>query len=195
PRAGMAKTEAPESEKPSGWWGMICVVATESAFFIYLLMSYFYHASRSPSAWPPAGPPDLRLVLPNTLILLASSGAMIWADRGIRSGSQWRLRAGLLLSFLLGAVFLVIQGIEYHNKGALPTDGAYSSLFFTITGFHGAHVAVGLLMIGVTSVRAWLGHFNAEKRLAVTNVSLYWHFVDVVWLVVFACLYLVPRAW
>ncbi|MGI8403133.1 MAG: cytochrome c oxidase subunit I [Gemmatimonadaceae bacterium] len=195
PRAEMARTESLDGGRSSGWWGTVCLIATEAAFFAYLLTSYFYLASRSTFAWPPAGPPSLRLVVPNTLILLASSGTMIWADRGIRSGSRARLRAGLLLTFLLGVVFLAIQAIEYRSKGTVPGDNAYSSLFFTITGFHGAHVAVGLLMIAVTSVRAWLGHFSPEKRFAVTNVALYWHFVDAVWLFVFTALYLVPRAW
>jgi heme/copper-type cytochrome/quinol oxidase subunit 3 len=83
--------------------------------------------------------------------------------------------------------------VEYSHKQFTPATDAYGSLFFTITGFHGAHVAVGLLMIAVVAVRAWLGHFSERRHLAVTNVSWYWHFVDVVWLAVFTSLYLSPR--
>ncbi len=83
--------------------------------------------------------------------------------------------------------------IEYRHQPFGPSTDAYGSLFFTITGFHGAHVAVGLLMIAVVSLRAGLGHFSARRHLAVTNVAWYWHFVDAVWLVVFTSLYLSPR--
>ena len=181
----------PRARTP-GFWGMMLLIATEAALFAYLLFSYFYLGSMAPVAWPPEGPPSLRLVLPNTVILLLSSGTMYWAEAGIRRGEQGRLRTGLLITFVLGVIFLVIQGVEYSTKHITPTTHAYGSLFFTITGFHGAHVAVGLLMIAVVAVRAFLGHFRAGRHEAVTNVSWYWHFVDVVWLAVFTSLYLTP---
>lgn len=179
--------------RATGWWGMVLLIATEASLFAYLLFSYFYLASMSRGPWPPGADPELRLALPNTAILLASSVTMWWAESGIRAGAQGRLRGGLLVTFLLGAVFLAIQGVEYGNKHFTPRSGAYGSLFYTITGFHGAHVFVGLLMIAVVAVRAWLGHFTAERRLAVTNTAWYWHFVDAVWLAVFTSLYLSPR--
>ena len=172
-----------------GFWGMMLLIATEASLFAYLLFSYFYLASMATGPWPPEGPPSLKLVLPNTLILLVSSGTMYWAESGIRRGLTGRLRVGLLVTFALGAIFLTIQGIEYSKKHFLPTTHAYGSLFFTITGFHGAHVAVGLLMIAVIAVRAFLGHFRAHRHEAVTNVSWYWHFVDVVWLFLFVSIY------
>ena len=177
----------------TGWWGMILLIVTEASLFAYLLFSYFYLGSMARGAWPPSGPPELRLALPNTVILLLSSAAMWWAESGVRQGRQGRLRLGLLLTLVLGIVFLAIQVVEYSNKQFTPATDAYGSLFFTITGFHGAHVAVGLLMIAVVAVRAWLGHFSERRHLAVTNVSWYWHFVDVVWLAVFTSLYLSPR--
>ena len=178
----------------TGAWGMMLLISTEAALFVYLLFSYFYLGSMARGgAWPPSGPPDLRLALPNTLLLLASSGTMWWAESGIRRGRQGRLRGGLLVTLVLGVIFLGIQLAEYREKHFTPRTDAYGSLFFTITGFHGAHVAVGLLMILVVSVRAWRRHFTQRHHLAVTNVSWYWHFVDVVWLVVFTSLYLSPR--
>lgn len=177
----------------TGWWGMVLLIATEASLFVYLLFSYFYLGSMARGAWPPPGPPDLRLALPNTLILLLSSATMWWADSGLRRGNQGRLRLGLVLTLALGIVFLAIQVTEYRHKPFTPATDAYGSLFFTITGFHGAHVLVGLLMVAVVAVRAWLGHFSERRHLAVTNVSLYWHFVDLVWLAVFASLYLSPR--
>ena len=106
---------------------------------------------------------------------------------------DWRARAGLLLTLALGTAFLVVQGVEYHAKRFGPRTNAYASAFYTVTGFHGAHVAVGLLMLLIVSLRAFRGHFAAGRHEAVTNVSWYWHFVDVVWLVVFTSLYLVPH--
>jgi heme/copper-type cytochrome/quinol oxidase subunit 3 len=183
--------EARQARAP-GFWGMMLLIATEASLFAYLLFSYFYLGSLATGPWPPGGPPSLKLVLPNTAILLISSGTMVWAERGIKRGDTTRLRIGLVATLLLGIVFLAIQGVEYSKQHFTPMTSAYGSLFFTITGFHGAHVAVGLLMIAVIAVRAFLGHFREGRHEAVTNVSWYWHFVDVVWLCVFTSLYLAP---
>jgi len=188
----LERLEQPRA-RSTGFWGMMLLIATEASLFAYLLFSYFYLGSMAQGPWPPDGPPSLRLVLPNTVLLLASSGTMYWAERGIKQGDRTRLRLGLLLTLVLGVAFLVIQGIEYSNKHITITTSAYGSLFFTITGFHGAHVAAGLIMIAVVSVRAFLGHFDLRRHEAVTNVSWYWHFVDAVWLSVFTSLYLIPH--
>jgi heme/copper-type cytochrome/quinol oxidase subunit 3 len=172
---------------------MMLLILTEASLFGYLLFSYFYLTSMARGPWPPAGLPELRLALPNTGILLLSSGTMWWAESGIRLGRAGRLLGGLVLTLALGAVFLGIQVVEYRHQTFGPSTDAYGSLFFTITGFHGAHVAVGLLMIAVVALRAGLGHFSASRHLAVTNVAWYWHFVDAVWLAVFTSLYLSPR--
>jgi heme/copper-type cytochrome/quinol oxidase subunit 3 len=184
--------EQARQARAPGFWGMMLLIATEASLFAYLLFSYFYLGSLATGPWPPGGPPSLKLVLPNTAILLISSGTMVWAERGIKRGDITRLRIGLVATLLLGIVFLAIQGVEYSKQHFTPMTSAYGSLFFTITGFHGAHVAVGLLMIAVIAVRAFLGHFRGDRHEAVTNVSWYWHFVDVVWLCVFISLYLSP---
>jgi cytochrome c oxidase subunit I+III len=183
----------PGARRNPGWWAMVLIIATEAMLFAYLLFAYFYLWSMANTPWPPGGPPELKLVVPNTIVLLVSSGTMWWAESGIRQGSQLRLRIGMLLTLLLGIAFLIVQAIEYSKKDFALQTNAYSSLFFTITGFHGAHVFVGLLFNVVVQLRAWLRHFTAERHLAVTNAALYWHFVDVVWLVVFTSLYLVPH--
>jgi cytochrome c oxidase subunit I+III len=175
-----------------GWWGMVGVVATEGAFFAYLLVSYFYLASMSANPWP-SEMPRVALPIVNTMILIASSLAVIWAESGIRRNRQKRLRIGLGLAVALGVLFLVLQGVEYSRESLSATKEAYGSLFYTITGFHGAHVFVGLIMLSVVLVRALRGHFASNKHEAVTNVALYWHFVDVVWLAVFTTLYISPR--
>ena len=183
----------PARRSNPGWWVMVLVIVTEAMLFVYLLFSYAYLGSMTGAPFPTGGPLKLDLVLPNTIILLVSSGTMLWGERGIRSGNQTRLRVGMLITLILGIVFLTIQGIEYsHKKFALQTD-AYSGLFFTITGLHGTHVFVGLLMNVVVQIWAWRGWFTADRHLAVTNVAMYWHFVDAVWLVVFFTVYITPR--
>ena len=117
---------------------------------------------------------------------------MVWADRSVRSRKAGQFRLALAVTFVLGIIFLAIQVIEYSRKGFAPDTNAYGSLFYTITGLHGSHVFIGLLMLSVIQVRAWLGHFGPRRHLAVQNVAMYWHFVDAVWLVVFTSIYLVP---
>jgi heme/copper-type cytochrome/quinol oxidase subunit 3 len=176
-----------------GWWAMVWTIATEAALFAYLLFSFFYLGSQSRSAWPPSGPLELRLALPNTVLLVASSFVMFWAERGIRHGHQAQLRIGLLITFILGVIFVVIQGIEWSHQTFRPSSDPFAALFYTITGFHGVHVIIGLLMNLVVQIWAWMGSFDADRHLGVTNAAMYWHFVDVVWLVVFTSLYLSPR--
>lgn len=179
-----------------GWWAMAIVCATEAAFFAYLLMSYFYLALRSPS-WPPPGIEEPRLARPSlmTVVLLASSVVLWWGERGIERGGQRRLRTGLAGAALLGAAFITLQVLEYRRELRVMTPGvhAYASIFYTTTAFHGAHVTFGLLLLLFTLTRAMLGHFEARSHLGVTVTSLYWHFVDVVWLFIFTFLYLSPR--
>ncbi|MGH7651458.1 MAG: cytochrome c oxidase subunit I [Gemmatimonadaceae bacterium] len=176
-----------------GGWGMSLLVLNEAVFFAYLIFSYFYLSSLSQHSWPPGGPPALKLVLPNTVILIASSFTAWWASRGIEANNGKRLRIGLIITIVLGVVFLVIQGFEFASKDFRPNGSAYASSFFTVTGFHGAHVLIGLLILGTILIRAFRGHFRSENHLAVSNAVLYWHFVDVVWLAVLVSLYIVPR--
>lgn len=180
--------------RATGWWGMVVLIVTEATLFAALLSSYFYLRSGA-SQWPPAGiaKPEFLLAGPGTAILLSSSVTMIWAEMAIRRGNQRSLRLGMAISFVLGLIFLAIQGTEYARADFSPRTDAYGSLFFTITGIHGLHVAIGLCMLAIIQLRAWLGHFTAERHLAVQNVSLYWHFVDAVWIFVFASLYISPR--
>jgi heme/copper-type cytochrome/quinol oxidase subunit 3 len=180
-------------QRNPGWWVMVLVIATEAMLFAYLLFSYYYLALMSAKAFPTGGAPELTLVIPNTIILLVSSGTMYWGETGIRHGDQRRLRIGMLATLVLGAVFLAIQGVEYSRKSFGISTSAYGSLFFTITGFHGAHVFVGLLMNAIVQLWARRGYFTQDRHLAVTNVAMYWHFVDAVWLVVFFSLYITPR--
>ena len=187
----------PPIGRPTGWWGMLVVVVTEATLFAILLASYFYTRFRTSGAWPPDGQPDPRLLKPviMTLLLMASSVTVYMAELGSRRGNRGRLHAGLAATFVLGLSFLILQGFEYHEKLAelRPSTNAYGSFFYTITGLHGSHVIVGLLILAWTQFFAWRGAYASENHVAVQVSALYWHFVHVVWLFVFAALYLSPR--
>lgn len=180
------------------WWGMVLLIATEATLFGVLIASYWYLRYRSGPVWPPAGiePPELKLPLIMSAILWSSSIPTHIADRGIRRGDQMRLRGGLLAAFLLGLSFLVLQVlVEYPPAWRVhpPSSGAYGTLFFSVTGLHGIHVLVGLLISGWVQVRAWHGSFDASRHVSVQNFALYWHFVDTVWVFVLATIYLSPH--
>lgn len=175
------------------WWGMICLVATEATLFVLLLFSYFY-LRWGAAAWPPQGTPrpEFTIILPATVLLLGSSFPVVWAERSIRLGRVNALRLGLLIAWVMAAIFVMLELWEWGHLGFGPRKNEYASMFFTITGLHLAHVTVALLMNAYIQLRAWRGHFDSQHFLAVENVSLYWHFVDVVWIFVFATIYLSP---
>jgi heme/copper-type cytochrome/quinol oxidase subunit 3 len=131
-----------------------------------------------------------------TAILWSSSIPVHMAHTGIRAGNVTRLKVGLAAGFVLGATFLVMTlGVEWPEKldEFGPTTNAYGSLFYTLTGFHGAHVLAGLMLSLWTQVRAWQGAFDESRHLTVQNFTMYWHFVDVVWAFVLATIYLTPH--
>jgi heme/copper-type cytochrome/quinol oxidase subunit 3 len=174
-----------------GWWGMVVVIATEATIFLGLLSTYFFLRAAAPQ-WPPVGikPPELPVIAVFSVVLIASSVPIFWAEAGIRAGRQDVLRAGLLMSFLMGAAFLGYQGYEYGHLEFRWTDNAYSSIFYATTGLHGLHVLVGLLINLVVQAKAWSGKLSAERHVTMEVFSLYWHFVDAVWIFVFSSLYL-----
>jgi heme/copper-type cytochrome/quinol oxidase subunit 3 len=189
------ETVAPAGERrrsyATGWWGVVVMIMTEAMIFGGLISSYFFVRAGSPE-WPLGGiePPELVRISWFTVVLLGSSVPIFWAEAGIRKGNQRRLRLGLLASFILGAAFMVNLVLEFEELHFLPGDNAYASLFYAITGLHGLHVVVGLLMNLVVQIKAGQGKFSAERHLTVEVFSLYWHFVDVVWIAVFSSLYL-----
>jgi heme/copper-type cytochrome/quinol oxidase subunit 3 len=188
----MAGPEAP------AWWGMVMLIATEAMLFASLIASYFFLRFQSGPLWPPEGivKPTLELPLIMTAILWSSSIPVHLAERAIKRGKVGMLKLWLALAFVIGAVFLGMQaGIEYPEKlkEFTPTTNSYGSLFFTITGFHGLHVLVGLVFNVWTQMRAWQGAFDAHRHVTVQNFTMYWHFVDVVWLFVLATIYVSPN--
>lgn len=174
-----------------GWWGIICGIITEGALFAYLLFSYYYFAVQPREiAWPPEMP-TLTLALPNTGILIASSIAAWWGERGAKKGDRKQQAVGLGLASLLGIIFIIIQLFEWRSK-TFGLHTTYGSLFYTVTGFHMAHVVVGVLILIPLTVWAALGYFDPKRHAPISIGAIYWHFVDVVWLTVFFTFYLTP---
>jgi len=154
------------------------------------------------AAWPTAGPGIAETFTPmgawgipaiNTLILLSSGVTVTWAHWGLKKGSRGQLNLGLFLTIALGVLFLSLQAYEYgHAYHALDltlATGAYGATFFMLTGFHGFHVTLGTIMLIVIFLRALRGHFTPDHHFAFEGVSWYWHFVDVVWLLLFVLVY------
>ncbi len=177
-----------------GFWGMAMVIATEGVIFLALVSSYFFLWASS-RTWPQGGiePPELTKIAIFTPVLLLSSVPVFWAEAAIRHGNVRHLRIGLFVAFLMGAAFLANQVIEYHEATFGWRDNAYASIFYVTTGLHGLHVLVGLLISIVVQVKAALGRYTAQRHVNVQVFSLYWHFVDGVWIVVFTSLYLAPH--
>lgn len=195
---GIALPHEVSGSQSFSWWGMVLLITTEATLFAALIATYFYLRFKSGPAWPPGHiePPHLRLPLIMTAILLSSSIPVHFAEAGIRRGRTGVLKAGLALGFALGALFLGLTwGVEWPEtlREFTPRTNSYGSLYFTITGFHGLHLLAGLVFSAWTQVRAWRGAFGKERHLTVQLFSMYWHFVDVVWIFVLATVYLSPN--
>ena len=178
------------ASRPLGWYGMVFFLASEAVFFANLIASYLYLRVRAGNAWPNVDV-DQRLAVINTIILVSSSVTLHFGARAIARGDKRGLSRWLLPTVLLGAVFISIQLFEYHSNGFGPSTNIYGSDFYTLTGFHGAHVTVGILILLVCYFRSLRGDFTAEKHFGLTAAEMYWHFVDVVWIFLVLLLYFV----
>ena len=175
------------------WWGMLCLFATEGILFAYLIFSYASLGSQGYSDWPPYGPPSLSLSSPATILLVGSSFVLEWAKRSSRRGKLGLGRLGLGTAILMGAGFVTLSLKEWADKPFGLADSSYSSIYFLLTGTHLAHVALGLAALIVLLVWSLVGRVGAGHEQHRTLATWYWHFVDVVWLFVFATVYVSPR--
>jgi cytochrome c oxidase subunit 3 len=181
----------PAAERATLLLGVRLFILSEVMLFGALFTAYFVLRFQAPT-WPPQADverPDLLLVALNTLLLVSSSVTMQWATVRIAGGDVGGLRRGLAVTLLLGSVFLVVQGYEFATNGFGIADGIFGSTFYTLTGFHGAHVLAGLLVIGAVANRARLGLVDQARHTAVEAAGYYWHFVDVVWVCLFLTVY------
>ena len=177
--------------RPVGWWGMVILIMTEATVFASLLSAYFFLRAAS-SEWPLGGiePPEIGpRIIAFTVALLGSSVPLVIAERAVRRDAHRVVRAMLFLSFALGFAFVVNQALEYRDLGFGLRDNAYTSSFYLITGLHGLHVVIGLVMSIVVQLKAGLGKLDSRRHLTLDVFALYWHFVDVVWIFVFGSLY------
>jgi len=165
-------------------------ILSEVMLFGALFAAYFVIRSES-GGWPPNGQERPELLLPglNTLLLLSSSVTMQWAVRAIGRGEVTTMRRALRLTLLLGSIFILVQGYEFATNGFGLDAGVFGSTFYTLTGFHGAHVLAGLGFMAIVATRARRGLISQGHHTAVEAASYYWHFVDAVWVVLFSTLY------
>jgi cytochrome c oxidase subunit 3 len=201
-------------------YGMILFIASEVMFFVAWFWAYFelaiFHSLRADwiiagdpdamKAWAHWPPPNVEtfdpfhLPLMNTLILLLSGTTVTWAHHALQKGDRAGARLGLILTIALGCLFTYVQfGIEYPeagfafgNMGDETKANLYGSTFFMATGFHGVHVIIGTIFLTVCLIRLLAGHFTPQKHFGFEAAAWYWHFVDVVWLFLFAFVYVVP---
>ncbi len=176
-----------------GWYGMVFFLASEAVFFANLIASYLYLRVRA-GAWPPTAEhltrPEILIPGINTLILLSSSFPMHFAARAISKGDKRGLTIGLGLTALLGSIFLGGQVYEYIHNAFGPSTGIFGSTFYTLTGFHGAHVTFGVIFLLIIFIRSMRGDFTKNKHFGVNAVEMYWHFVDAVWIILFLTVYI-----
>jgi heme/copper-type cytochrome/quinol oxidase subunit 3 len=197
PSAAVPVVRTPLADKPLGWWGTLGVIATEGTLFALLLFVYFFlRANNHP--WPPSGiaRPELVKSSIRSVILIASSVPVALAERALKRGDVRRFRRLVIVTMFMGAIFLVGHAMEYLDlsKTFTPTTNSYGSVFFTITGLHAVHLFIGLLILGYLVVQSLRGRYDeGGSPNGVVCGILYWHFVDAVWLAVFASLYLSER--
>jgi cytochrome c oxidase subunit 3 len=170
--------------------GMFLFIASEVMLFGAFFTAYFFVRVVAGSPWPE---PPFHLPVfvagVNTAILVTSSFTIHWALQSIKRDNRAGLQAGLVLTLALGIVFLLTQVREYSRVGFNPGDGAFGTIFYGLTGLHGAHVFVGLTLLTFASIRAFRGHYSAAHHHGVEIPGIYWHFVDVMWIVVYVTIY------
>lgn len=172
-----------------GFW---LFIASEVMFFGGLIATFLKYKLNSPT--PEAALLDVALVGGNTFLLLTSSFTVVLGLSSLREGNRSGLIRYMIFTVLLGALFLSGQGYEFatlYGEGVTLTSSLFGSTFFTLTGFHGLHVLIGILWASVVVIRASAGAYSAENDIGVEVFGLYWHFVDIVWIVLFTVIYLI----
>ena len=185
-------------------YGMILFIASEVMFFVAWFWAFFdaslfpgeakqvARAALTGGVWPPKGIEVLdpwHLPLINTVILLTSGTTVTWAHHALVHGDRDGLKKGLMLTIALGLVFTTIQAYEYGHAAFAYSGHIYGATFFMATGFHGAHVIIGTIFLIVCLMRAMRGDFTPRQHFGFEAAAWYWHFVDVVWLFLFTCIY------
>lgn len=177
-------------------WGIILFIASEVLFFLAFFWAFF-HRRLAPTPelgcrWPPTGIVPInpfRVPLLNTAVLLASGVTVTWAHHRLIDGHRNQAIQALALTVFLGGYFSFLQAIEYVESSFTIADRVYGATFFVATGFHGLHVLIGRTFLAVCLVRVILHHFSTEHHFGFEAAAWYWHFVDVVWIFLYLCIY------
>lgn len=181
---------------PNEKMGMWVFIASECLFFGAFISVYVLYLNSSGEG-PGPGIYDIPFTSVSTFILLMSSLSMVMALAAIQSGDMRRFRTWTLATALMGLTFLSGQVYEFTvfvEEGLGLTTSAFSTAFFVLTGFHGVHVTIGVLMLGALWFMSFTGRIDTSQRsqTAVENIGLYWHFVDIIWILIFTVVYLIP---
>jgi cytochrome c oxidase subunit 3 len=171
--------------------GVLLFIISEAMLFGSFFTAYFFVRVVQNEPWPP-DPFEFPVLVAsmNTAILVSSSFTVHYALHSIKKGNRLGMQVGLVVTFLLGAMFLLTQVNEYVKAGFSISDGAFASVFYGLTGLHGLHVFVGLTLLLIMIVRAYRGHFSPQAHMGVECAGIYWHFVDVMWIIVWSTVYL-----
>nr|YP_009164262.1 cytochrome c oxidase subunit III [Amynthas longisiphonus]AIR76359.1 cytochrome c oxidase subunit III [Amynthas longisiphonus] len=177
-------------------WGMILFITSEVMFFFAFFWAFF-HSSLSPlpeigCSWPPTGISPLNpfsVPLLNTAVLLASGVTVTWAHHSLMEGSRTNTIQALTITAMLGAYFTFLQAGEYIAAPFTIADSVYGTTFFVATGFHGLHVLIGSSFLLIGLLRTLLHHFSNSHHFGFEAAAWYWHFVDVVWIYLYLCIY------
>ena len=173
-------------------FGLIVFLVAEGMIFLGMFGAYLAFRSVLPT-WPPEGTHRLELLLPglNTILLISSSFVMHNADTAVKKNDVKGMQTWLAITAAMGAIFLVGQLYEYSHLEFTLTTNLFASAFYVLTGFHGLHVFIGVSAILAVLWRSrTVGHYSSEKHFGVEAAEIYWHFVDVVWIILFGLLYL-----
>ena len=187
---------AEASALPSkGVIGMTCLIVAESAIFTIFVVAYLYYLGKDPTG--PTPRQVLELPILNSICLLASSATITFALRSLRRNHARRFGFWWLVTIALGAYFLIGTGREWHHliydKGLTIQTNLFGTTFYSLVGLHASHVVVGLLALSIVMAFAVAGSVKREHAERVHVLALYWHFVDVVWVVVFTVVYIIGR--
>jgi cytochrome c oxidase subunit III len=176
-----------------GIHGMLCLILTELSLFVCLFAAYFY-LGIDKNRWAADQPPKLMYALIMLVVLLSSSAVLEWGERQIDRRRNGAARTALIATIAIGLVFMVLQVLEYrdHWKTLTPYSDSYGSIFYALTTFHAAHVIVGLMFLSYVAFLPRYGPSAAPYR-PYKVVSLYWHFVDAVWIFIVLILYVIPH--
>ncbi len=189
--------DTPAAGRPLGWWGTVGLIATEGTLFGLLLFVALYLRANA-DVWPPAGVEDPELLRSGirSAILIGSSIPAFLASRALRAGRVRRFRTLIVVTVVMGTVFLLghVREFVHLSEKFTPTSHAYGSTFYVITGLHGVHLVIGLIVLAYLWVQATRGRYDAGgEPVGVQCGLLYWHFVDAVWVGVFGVLYVSER--